>query len=211
MNIKCKVLKIRFLFQIRYQEVTLLYPRDDQVYSAELHFVYSNKRGDTIAALGFFIQTQPEELVSLPQESAWPQFFNVSSAVKRTTDIVAIDLPLSSLMSYNLQDFWRYEGSFTVPPCTENVVWTVFSEPIVLQDTLFNSFRRNILAKNYRPIQPLHDRRVYRSFIEMERTMATNQSLFINSKTNRIISSTKLQLYSFEFLNIFLILNIVCN
>eukprot|EP00238_Polyblepharides_amylifera_P000623 CAMPEP_0196572098 /NCGR_PEP_ID=MMETSP1081-20130531/2207_1 /TAXON_ID=36882 /ORGANISM="Pyramimonas amylifera, Strain CCMP720" /LENGTH=327 /DNA_ID=CAMNT_0041889297 /DNA_START=98 /DNA_END=1081 /DNA_ORIENTATION=- len=66
--------------------------------------------------------------------------------------------------------FWNYSGSLTTPPCSEEVNWFVFSEPIFVapeqvlefQELLGNGTSLNL---NYRPVANLNARNVsYYSF-----------------------------------------------
>ena len=67
-------------------------------------------------------------------------------------------------MGTRTNTFYRYQGSLTVPPCTEGLTWTVFTEPIQLLDSEINKLRTNIMVKNYRYPEPVHDRIIYRNF-----------------------------------------------
>ncbi|KAF5405567.1 Carbonic anhydrase [Paragonimus heterotremus] len=62
-------------------------------------------------------------------------------------------------------EYYRYYGSLTTPPCTENVVWTVFRKPIPITSHQLNLFRglkfpvsesQANMMDNYRPVQPLN-------------------------------------------------------
>ncbi len=55
------------------------------------------------------------------------------------------------------QSYYRYNGSFTTPPCTEGVKWFVLATPVELSDAQVNAFEQ-IYMGNYRPVLPLNDR-----------------------------------------------------
>uniref|UniRef100_A0A3B3U8C6 Carbonic anhydrase n=1 Tax=Poecilia latipinna TaxID=48699 RepID=A0A3B3U8C6_9TELE len=68
-----------------------------------------------------------------------------------------------------LTSYYRYKGSLTTPPCSESVVWTVFETPIPLSMDQMKAFSKvqfydgKSMANNFRPVQPLNGRLVYRS------------------------------------------------
>lgn len=57
-------------------------------------------------------------------------------------------------------DFYRYDGSFTAPPCDEIVKWFVFKDPLHMSVEQFESFKRDgfLNPANNRPVQPLNER-----------------------------------------------------
>ena len=55
------------------------------------------------------------------------------------------------------RSLFRYRGSLTMPPCTENVDWLVFAEPIEVSKSDIDTFK-TIFAMNARPVQPLNRR-----------------------------------------------------
>ncbi|XP_012945806.2 putative carbonic anhydrase 5 [Aplysia californica] len=64
--------------------------------------------------------------------------------------------------------FYRYRGSLTTPPCTRNVIWSVFATPQVISRSQLNEFRQISLNKklspgnggNIRPLQPINRRQI---------------------------------------------------
>ncbi|CAF1238949.1 unnamed protein product [Rotaria magnacalcarata] len=142
-------------------------------YTGESHFVYEDFETHQIAVLAFLMKSQPylinkkykklyhDEYLTTNQ---WYKYFDASQNLVQENDSVTIELNLSLLMGNNLVDFWRYNGSLTVPPCTENVIWTVFKQPIYVFDYEFETFRDDLLFESYRGPQSLHDRQIYRSF-----------------------------------------------
>ena len=94
----------------------------------------------------------------------WKRYFDAAQHLKKPDNTINLSLNLSALMGDSLNDFWRYEGSLTTPPCTEGIIWTIFREPIVFTESELESFRTNIYFEDYRDPQPLYDRVVYRSF-----------------------------------------------
>ena len=63
--------------------------------------------------------------------------------------------PLSS----DPTDQFRYQGSLTTPPCTQNVLWTVLTDPIVVSDAALLAFN-SLFKNNARPLQPVNRRYV---------------------------------------------------
>ncbi|XP_040210187.1 carbonic anhydrase-related protein [Rana temporaria] len=87
--------------------------------------------------------------------------------------------PNSLLPDPLLRDYWVYEGSLTMPPCSEGVTWILFRYPLTVSQTQMEEFRRlrmhvkgadledesdGILADNFRPSQPLSDRIIRAAF-----------------------------------------------
>ena len=56
-------------------------------------------------------------------------------------------------------DYFHYTGSFTTPPCTEDVLWMVLKSPVELSPEQIKTFRA-IIKGNNRPVQPLNGRTV---------------------------------------------------
>ena len=73
---------------------------------------------------------------------------------------------------------FRYHGSLTAPPCTENVIWTVFKLPVMITLKQLDDFERVLSRdaqngsdgstvthpRNFRGIQPKNDRIIYENF-----------------------------------------------
>jgi carbonic anhydrase len=60
------------------------------------------------------------------------------------------------------REYYTYMGSLTTPPCTENVLWMVFKNPIQVSPEQVGIFAR-LYPNNARPIQPAHDRLIKES------------------------------------------------
>ncbi|CAF5156878.1 unnamed protein product, partial [Rotaria magnacalcarata] len=93
-------------------------------YAGEIHFVYKNHLTSQMAVLALFMQSYVDHTKIISDNNdqtrdEWQRYFDMTRLLKFENDSVLLDLNVTSLMGENLQDFWRYEGSLTTPPCTE--------------------------------------------------------------------------------------------
>ncbi len=58
-------------------------------------------------------------------------------------------------------DYYRYDGSFTTPPCTEGVRWIVLKVPVTASKEQIEKMHK-IMGNNNRPTQPLKARVILR-------------------------------------------------
>ncbi|XP_073744603.1 carbonic anhydrase 14 isoform X2 [Callorhinus ursinus] len=94
---------------------------------------------------------------------------------------------VGELLPPQLDQFFRYNGSLTTPPCYQSVLWTVFSRRAQismgqleeLQETLFSTEEvpSKLLVRNYRAPQPLNQRTVFASFIQARSSYTTGEML----------------------------------
>ncbi|KAL0339703.1 UNVERIFIED_CONTAM: Alpha carbonic anhydrase 4 [Sesamum radiatum] len=123
-------------------------------FNMELHIVHGNSGGD-IAVVGILYklgQADPFLAQFLPYLSlATPQGYPL-----RSVDPSSINIPG--------REYYRYNGSLTTPPCSENVTWTVFKRVKTVSIEQIHALKDAIHDGNIgnaRPIQPLNGRTVY--------------------------------------------------
>ncbi|WP_431801226.1 carbonic anhydrase [Halobacillus andaensis] len=127
---------------------------NDERYEMELHLVHESENGDA-AVLGVMIQ-EGEENDTL--SGLWDELPS-----EETEDDVNLKSPvdLPELLPED-QTTFHYEGSLTTPPCTEEVKWMLFEEPIEMSEDQIQDFKE-IYHENHRPVQPLEDREVIKN------------------------------------------------
>jgi len=63
--------------------------------------------------------------------------------------------------------YYRYDGSVTVPDCSETVKWFVFETPMSMSKAQLDAFKKLFPSGNSRPVQELNGRTVAKnSFME---------------------------------------------
>jgi hypothetical protein len=135
----------------------------------------------------------------------WLRFFNIAQTLQKVNNSIIFNLNLALLMGENLQDFWRYQGSLTTPPCTENVIWTIFKDPIIFVESEFQSFREDLYFEDYRRPQPLYTRIIYRNFIDESLSLVPDYNCCPRKDLNQLSDGLRSSYYSafFIFLAIF--------
>ncbi|CAF1186774.1 unnamed protein product [Adineta steineri] len=192
-------------------------------YAGEIHFVHRNIETLKLAVLGFFMEsisntstsniihkTTATDIYKTNNSTSeeWQKYFAVSEYLRVMNNATTVNLNLASLMGSNLNNFWRYDGSLTTPPCTEDVKWTMFKTPIVFSDININIFRHTISFENYRGPQPLYNRTVYRNFLHETILPITDYFCCIGNMNNLankhfLHAANKLILYTFILFTVF--------
>ncbi|KAM8927655.1 carbonic anhydrase 6 [Pelodytes ibericus] len=150
---------------------------DGMRYMAELHIVHYNSdlyttfdeakdKPNGLAVLAFIYADGHFE------NTYYSKFISKLGTIRyagQETELTTIDV--LAMLPENLDNFYRYSGSLTTPPCTENVLWTIFDTPIILSQTQIRLLENTLLDWNnktlrndYRHAQPLNERTVEASF-----------------------------------------------
>lgn len=82
------------------------------------------------------------------------------------SSVIKADLDLSQFLPKVGDTIYRYNGSLTTPPCAQIVSWSVVPEPILVRREDYMKFMKVLnvegspMGINYRPLQPVFDRRL---------------------------------------------------
>ncbi|XP_055459692.1 carbonic anhydrase 14 isoform X2 [Psammomys obesus] len=166
---------------------------DGEATAAELHVVHYDSESygslaeaaqepQGLAVLGILIEVG---------ESENPAYDHILSHLHeirykdQTTSVAPFNV--RELLPGQLEQFFRYNGSLTTPPCYQSVLWTVFSRRAQisvgqlekLQGTLLSTEEEpsEALAQNYRVPQPLNQRTIFVSFIQVGSLSTTGEML----------------------------------
>ncbi|XP_055862295.1 carbonic anhydrase 1-like isoform X2 [Biomphalaria glabrata] len=94
---------------------------------------------------------------------------NFKNIQRPGADVKGEHFNISQLFPPPGQPYFRYLGSLTTPPCTENVIWSVFAVPQVISLHQLSRFRtlgmstelNPYIGGNVRPLQPIDNRIIY--------------------------------------------------
>ena len=100
-----------------------------------------------LAVIGVMIETGPEAHPFI--KDLWSDL----DAVKPNDGGIRfrLDGPLSLVPNEGKRSYYRYNGSLTTPPCSENVLWTVMTEPIHFSTAQIKAFTDRY-SSNARPV-----------------------------------------------------------
>jgi len=125
---------------------------DGADFPLELHLVHEDAAG-ALAVVGVFLEEGAANEALAPVWRHLPAEAGPAALVAGTLDAAAL-LP-------ERRTTWRYSGSLTTPPCSENVRWLLLDTPVALSAAQIAAFTA-IYANNARPVQPLGDRDLLR-------------------------------------------------
>lgn len=123
---------------------------DGRNYPMEVHFVHKNAEG-RLAVIGVLMMPGGEN----------PLFSNIMEKAPKEEASASLGVIEQRGMIAPIDGVYRYQGSLTTPPCSETVLWTVLSTPILVSQKDVEAFQA-LFPMNARPIQPVNRRYVLR-------------------------------------------------
>ena len=117
----------------------------------EMHMVHRSKDGK-LAVVGVFIEAGKQH----------PDFDPALGNLPKTKGVVNhlenVKIDVNRLIPDEKTSF-RYVGSLTTPPCSEQVQWIILTQPIQFSANQISGFQK-VIHGNNRPVQRLHGRTV---------------------------------------------------
>ncbi|XP_074901640.1 carbonic anhydrase 12 [Buteo buteo] len=152
-------------------------------FAAELHVVHYNseKYPDITAAMdkvdGLAVLAVLLEIG--PFNPSYEKIFRHFRNVKYKDQMVQVPgFNIQELLPDRLDEYYRYEGSLTTPPCYPSVLWTVFRHPVKISQEQLLALETAMyctesddpepleMVDNFRNVQEFHERLVFISFRE---------------------------------------------
>ena len=120
-------------------------------YAMEMHLVHRDAEGQLGVVAVFF----KEGGSNIALQEIWN---HLPKDVNKETHIDGIVVNAHDLLPRS-QDYYRFVGSLTTPPCSEGVQWYVFKEPVEASRQQIQAFSA-LIGNNARPVQPVGHRLV---------------------------------------------------
>lgn len=113
---------------------------DGRRYNAVAHFVHTAKDG-SVAVVAVMFEIGEE-----------------NPTLKKILDAKGkVKINPNDLLPEDTDHYYHYKGSFTTPPCTQNVQWYIFKDTVNISKDQLNKLRK-YYKNNERPTQPLNKR-----------------------------------------------------
>ncbi|GAB6030171.1 Carbonic AnHydrase [Chamberlinius hualienensis] len=181
-------------------------------YPLEMHMVHYNSKYDNkdvaainpdgLAVLGVLFK------ISEKDNDKLQGIIKALDEVRYNNDSTPISepFPLNDLLPIRKDDFFRYKGSLTTPPCSEVVTWTILDSLVGISDHQLSSFRTlrmrtksdnhkdaDQLVDNFRPTQSLNGRRIHaRSTLAKIRASTSTASLNLSSSAGLVLMAASI-------------------
>ncbi len=118
-------------------------------YPLELHFVHKALDGSVLV------------IAVMAKEGAENSHFEklkvFKSLAKNGKEDIEINFNPEKMYPHN-KAHYTYAGSLTTPPCSDNVTWVLFKNPIEMTEEEIKDIAKHLPKSNNRPIQPLNGR-----------------------------------------------------
>ncbi|CAN8252997.1 unnamed protein product [Cochlearia groenlandica] len=126
-------------------------------YALEQHMVHESKSG-SYAVVAFFYNVGPPDPFLLSLEK---HLKNVTDTHEAERDVGRTD---PKKLIFESKEYYRYTGSLTTPPCSENVIWSISKQVRTVTSQQVKLLRvavHDASNTNARPLQPINKRVVH--------------------------------------------------
>ena len=138
-------------------------------FDMEVHFVHKSEDG-MLAVVGLLIKRGQHNFAFDSIWSHLPAVPGETQRIENVTEDGSLIVDPCFMFSPNdeVEDmapslfgtYYRYDGSLTTPPCSEDVKWIVLKTPIEMSEAQITAFKA-IIHDNNRPVQPLNGRKLF--------------------------------------------------
>lgn len=122
-------------------------------YSMVAHLVHKSDTGK-LAVVAVLLKVGKENAALKPVFDAMPAKADGKAALAAPINLADI-LPAD-------RGYYRFKGSLTTPPCSEEVSWQVLKQPVEISKSQLEAFRK-LYRMNARPVQPVNGRTLEQS------------------------------------------------
>jgi carbonic anhydrase len=126
-----------------------------QKYDMELHFVHTDPAANRTVVVAVFIKSGAE---NAPLRDLWS---HIPREKGKQEEYKKVLINPADLLPAN-QNYYVFDGSFSIPPCKEGVRWYVLTTPIEASAAQIATFAR-YYPDNARPLQPANGREIRES------------------------------------------------
>jgi carbonic anhydrase len=130
---------------------------DGQKFDMELHLVHRNAEG-RIAVVAVLLKSGAE---SAPIRDLWDY---LPKDIGKESEHKKVQLNAEDFLP-NERNYYKFQGSITIPPCTEGVDWYVMKQPVEVSPSQIAAFAK-LFPDNARPLEPTNGRPIQESSFE---------------------------------------------
>ncbi|KAM7263871.1 hypothetical protein ACFE04_001554 [Oxalis oulophora] len=134
---------------------------DGEQFPLELHLVHKTTE-DNIAVVGILFRYGDTDPFLAKLKKSLDETAMDKCGENEISQVTVNNLDTKHLRR-NSRKYYRYIGSLTTPPCTENVIWTILGKVRSVSKSQVETLTaplQTAFKNNARPVQPLNDRKL---------------------------------------------------
>ncbi len=118
----------------------------------EAHFVHVSPKGN-LAVISVMFEEGTANAALNRMVKQFPLGLNQEKSIDLSSEYVNVMLPVDTA-------YYKFMGSLTTPPCSEQVKWFVIKKPLTASKAQIDAMHQEIGQNNNRPVQPSNGRTI---------------------------------------------------